>query len=35
MYYWQPRDLDKFERTGIEKKFFIRSEVNHAYWEAF
>lgn len=35
MYYWQPRDLDKFERTGVEKNSFIRSEVNHAYWEAF
>lgn len=35
MYYWQPRDLDKFERTGLEKNSFIRSEVNHAYWEAF
>lgn len=35
MYYWQPRDLDNFERTGFEKKNFIRSEVNHAYWEAF
>jgi hypothetical protein len=35
MYYWQPRDLDKFERTGYEKDSFIRSEVNHAYWEAF
>lgn len=35
MYYWQPRDLDRFERTGFEKTQFIRSEVNHAYWEAF
>lgn len=35
MYYWQPRDLERFERTGYEKKSFIRSEVNHAYWEAF
>lgn len=35
MFYWQPRDLDKFERTGFEKSYFIRSEVNHAYWEAF
>lgn len=35
MYYWQPRDLDNYERTGFEKKSFIRSEVNHAYWEAF
>jgi hypothetical protein len=35
MYYWQPRDIDRFERTGKEKTEFIRSEVNHAYWEAF
>lgn len=35
MYYWQPRDLDNYERTGFEKKSFIRSEVNWAYWEAF
>lgn len=35
MYYWQPRDLDNFERTGFEKQSFIRSEINHAYWEAF
>lgn len=35
MYYWQPRDLDKFERTGFEKKDFISSEINYAYWEAF
>lgn len=35
MYYWQPRDLDKFERTGYEKDSFIQSEVNHAYNEAF
>jgi hypothetical protein len=35
MYYWQPRDLDNYERTGFEKMNFIRSEVNWAYWEAF
>ena len=35
MFYWQPRDLDKFERTGYEKQSFIESEVSHAYWEAF
>lgn len=35
MYYWQPRDLDRYERTGFEKTSFIRSEINHAYWEAF
>lgn len=35
MYFWQPRDLDRLERTGAEKKDFIQSEVRHAYWEAF
>lgn len=35
MYYWQPRDIDRFERTGFEKTSFIKSEVDHAYWEAF
>ena len=34
-YYWQPRDIDRFERTGYEKTNFISSEINHAYWEAF
>lgn len=34
-YYWQPRDIDRFERYGTEKTSFIRSEVDHAYWEAF
>lgn len=35
MYFWQPRDLDQFERTGAQKTEFIKSEVNYAYWEAF
>lgn len=35
MYYWQPRDLDNFERTGFEKMSFIKSDVDYAYWEAF
>jgi hypothetical protein len=35
MYYWQPRDIDRFERTGYEKQQFIQSEIRHAYWEAF
>lgn len=35
MYFWQPRDLEAYERRGTEKKAFIRSEINHAYWEAF
>lgn len=35
MYFWQPRDLVRQERTGYEKNQFYSSEVNHAYWEAF
>lgn len=35
MFFWQPRDLDQFERTGLQKTNFIQSEINHAYWEAF
>ena len=35
MYFWQPRDIDRFERMGLEKKSFIKSEVDWAYWEAF
>ena len=35
MFFWQPRDLETLERTGVEKKSFVRSDVNYAYWEAF
>jgi hypothetical protein len=35
MYYWQPRDMERFERDGFEKQSFISSEVNWAYREAF
>ncbi|MGE3610121.1 MAG: protein-glutamine glutaminase family protein [Bacteriovoracaceae bacterium] len=35
MYFWQPRDIEYFEQTGIEKKEFITSELNWAYNEAF
>lgn len=35
MYFWQPRDIERRDRTGAEKTSFIQSEVNHAYWEAF
>jgi hypothetical protein len=35
MFYWQPRDIERRDRLGIEKTSFIRSEVNYAYWEAF
>jgi hypothetical protein len=34
-YYWQPRDIDRFERTGFEKKTFLKSEIDWSYWEAF
>lgn len=35
MYFWQPRDLEKYETTGFEKTQYIPSEVNWAYREAF
>ncbi len=35
MYFWQPKDILKRDRTGFEKTSFLQSEVNHAYWEAF
>lgn len=35
MYFWQPRDIERQERTGYVKDSFYRSEVSHAYWEAF
>lgn len=35
MYYWQPRDIERRDRLGIEKMSYIKPEVNHAYWEAF
>ena len=35
MYFWQPRDLEKLEQTGFAKTNFIRSEIDHSYWEAF
>jgi hypothetical protein len=35
MYFWQPRDIERRDRLGVEKTSFIRSEVNYAYWEAF
>lgn len=34
-YFWQPRDLDRYERTGEEKTRFLKNEIDHAYWEAF
>lgn len=35
MYFWQPRDLENNEINGSEKKQFINSEINWAYWNAF
>lgn len=35
MYFWQPRDIERRDRTGYEKTQFYNSEVNYAYWEAF
>jgi hypothetical protein len=35
MYFWQPRDIEKRDRTGYEKTQYFQSEINHAYWEAF
>lgn len=35
MYFWQPRDIVSRDNNGFEKKSFIRSEVDWAYWEAF
>ncbi|HXH76267.1 MAG TPA: protein-glutamine glutaminase family protein [Bacteriovoracaceae bacterium] len=34
-YYWQPRDIENYEKTGYEKTSFIQSEVNWSYYEAF
>jgi hypothetical protein len=35
MYFWQPYELDRNERTGYTKTQFFQNQVNHAYWEAF
>ncbi len=35
IYFWQPKDLDAFERSGIEKTKFIDWEIKHAYENAF
>jgi hypothetical protein len=35
MYFWQPRDIERRDRTGYEKTSFINREIEHAYWEAF
>lgn len=35
MYFWQPRDIERRDRTGFEKTSFLEWEVDYAYWEAF
>jgi len=35
MYFWQPTDLEEFEKTGQEKSSFIEGEVRRAYYQAF
>lgn len=35
MYFWQPRDIERRDRTGHEKTQFYQSEIDYAYWEAF
>jgi Glutaminase len=35
MYFWQPLDLEAYEKTGVEKTNFIDAEVRRAYRQAF
>ncbi len=35
IYFWQPQDLEAFDRSGVEKKKFIEWEVKHAYLNGF
>ena len=35
MYFWQPRDILRYEQTGYQKTSFIKSEVDWSYYEAF
>jgi hypothetical protein len=35
MYFWQPRDIENFEKTGNLKMEFLPEEIDHAYQEAF
>lgn len=35
IYFWQPKDLEAYERTNVEKKKFIDWEIRHAYQNAF
>lgn len=34
MYYWQPYNLDNLERRGLQKRAFIKREVDHSYRDA-
>lgn len=34
-YFWQPRDIVSRDNSGRVKTDWIKSEVNHAFWEAF
>jgi hypothetical protein len=35
MYFWQPYDIERRDRTGYEKTQYYQNQVNTAYWEAF
>lgn len=34
-WFWQPRDLEEFAKSGLEKTFYIDWEIRHAYENAF
>ena len=35
MYFWQPRDIERYEQNGVENKAFLKPELRWAYREAF
>jgi hypothetical protein len=35
MYFWQPLDIERQERTGYVKTQYFTSQTDYAYWEAF
>ena len=35
MYFWQPKDIENYEKTGVEKTSFLKEEVDTAYWQGF
>jgi hypothetical protein len=35
MYFWQPWEIERQERTGYVKSKYFSSETDYAYWEAF